>query len=268
MRLSVVTDEISEDLAHALEVCEELGIGTVELRSVDGRNIVEHTTESVAAAGRLLASRRVRVCAIASSFLKCDVDADSTDARRPFERSMAIATELAAPLVRAFSYWRVPEPSTVTTRLVTALRSAADAASEAGLRLVIENEYSCNVATGEDAAAIVLACHPADIGVIWDPANEARFDPGRSRGLGGYEHVRDRVAHVHLKDVDESGTWVPIGTGIVEHTALLVALRRDGYAGCLSVETHHTVDGSREAATRGCVEALRACAARAGVELV
>jgi L-ribulose-5-phosphate 3-epimerase len=264
VRLSVVTDEIDEHLPAALDVCRDLGVTTVEIRSVDGRNIVEHSTQSIAGLQRMLIGRGVRVCAIASPFLKCEADSDPNAAWRDFERSLRIARKLRAPLVRAFSFWRVDDPSRVLPRLVPMLRSAAGVAARAGVRLVIENEHSCNVATGEEAAEIVRACRPAELGVIWDPANEARYSPATAVGVGGFAAVREHVAHVHLKDVDAAGNWVRIGAGIIDHAALLHALERDRYPGCLSVETHYSIHGSREAATRECVAAVRAIWATRG----
>jgi sugar phosphate isomerase/epimerase len=265
VRLSVVTDEIDEDLPRALDVCRDLGVTTVEVRSVGGRNVVEHSPASRARIARLIERHRVRVCAIASPFLKCDATEDLRGQWDQLERAVSMARDLGAPLVRGFSFWRAGGPGAVGPQLVDALRTAADVAAEAGLRLVIENEHSCNVATGAEAAAILDACRPAVLSVIWDPANEARLAPHLAHGVAGYDAVRPHVAHVHLKDVDAHGRWVRIGSGIVDHAALLTALQRDGYAGSLSVETHHTVGGSRETATRQCVASLRAIAERAGV---
>lgn len=257
MQLSVVTDEIDECLPTALDVCCELGVATVEVRSVDGRNIVEHPAESIARIAKLLTDRRIRVCAIASPFLKCEVG-DSQRTWAHFEGSIRTARQLGAPLVRAFSFWRADDPHRVFPRLVPMLQSASSLAADAGLRLVIENEHTCNVATGVEAAAIVRACLPAGLGVIWDPANEARHSPRAAVGVGGYVAIREHVEHVHVKDVDAAGNWVRIGTGIVDHTSLLHALKEDGYAGFVSLETHYVLGGSREAATRESLAALRA----------
>ena len=41
----MITDEISNDLAHALKVCSDLHIQTVELRQVGEQNIVFATEE-------------------------------------------------------------------------------------------------------------------------------------------------------------------------------------------------------------------------------
>ena len=103
--------------------------------------------------------------------------------------------------------------------------------------------------------------------MIWDPGNAAMLDPGSFVGLGGIETIRERIAHVHLKDVTAAGEWTRIGDGIVDFALLLRYLADTGYDGCLSFETHYQRDGSSELATRDCVAALRSIAAEAGVEL-
>ena len=93
------------------------------------------------------------------------------------------------------------------------------------------------------------------------------LSPASFSGLGGLETIDDRVAHVHLKDVNASGEWTEVGAGIVDFAALLRHLADVRYQGYLSFETHYQRDGSGELATRDCVAALRSIAADAHVEL-
>ena len=72
MQLSVLTDEIDARLGRALDVCEELGIDAVELRTVDGVQVVDHAPDAVRAMRQDLDDRGFRVTAVASPFLKCD----------------------------------------------------------------------------------------------------------------------------------------------------------------------------------------------------
>jgi sugar phosphate isomerase/epimerase len=66
------------------------------------------------------------------------------------------------------------------------------------------------------------------------------------------------MAHVHLKDavvIDEATgliRWERIGDGEVNLVEHLVALRDDGYAGCIGIETHWSPPGGDlESNTRG-----------------
>jgi sugar phosphate isomerase/epimerase len=276
--LSIITDEISQDLDRALEVCEDLGVRTVELRAIGGANVVSHDQSSLQRVKTTLEDRDFDVCAISSPFLKCHLYGNGTpqgalhfaspasreEQWNVLERTLNVARLLDAPVVRAFSFWRVPDPASVREELVRTLVQAAERAQEAGLELGLENEHECNVGTGAEAAW-VLDRVPS-LGLVWDPGNEAMT--GSEPFPSGYSHVRGRVAHVHLKDVDDQGNWTKVGTGVIDFPGQLRVLAEDGYAGVLSLETHYeTPDGGPEGATRESVAALRALCAQAGVDL-
>jgi sugar phosphate isomerase/epimerase len=267
VQLSVITDEIDGRLGRALDVCEELEISAVELRTVDGLQIVDHTPEALRAMRRQLDGRGFRVCAIASPFLKCGRGDDPIAQEQVHERALQVAAVMSAAIVRAFAYWREPDPGAALPALGSALRRAATRASEVGVTLALENEHECNVATSEEARAALDAAASPHLRVIWDPGNAAMLQPTSFAGLGGLEAIGDRVAHVHLKDVTASGSWTRVGAGIVDFAALLRYLADTGYDGYLSFETHYQRDGSGELATRDCVAALRSIAVRADVEL-
>ncbi len=280
VRLSVITDEISQDLEYALGVCADLGIRAVELRAVGGANIVSQDQGSLRRIKAILADGDFDVCAISSPFLKCHLYEDgapqgamhfATLASREeqwgiLERSHEVARLLGAPVVRAFSFWRIQNPEEVRDEVADVLSEAARRTESAGLKLGLENEHTCNVGTGEEAGWMLGHINSQSFGVIWDPGNEAML--GSRPFPDGYDHIRGRIAHVHLKDVDEKGNWVKVGTGVIDYPGQLHALAEDGYAGVLSLETHYEdSDGGPEEATRESVTALRELCRRAGVDL-
>ena len=64
--VSVLSDEISQDLGRALEVAsKEFGLGYVDLREVNKKNIMNWDAKDVAEARRLLDRFQVRVACIA-----------------------------------------------------------------------------------------------------------------------------------------------------------------------------------------------------------
>jgi len=280
VRLSVITDEISQDLDRALEVCEDLGVRTVELRAIGGVNIVSHDLRSLQWVKTTLEDKNFDVCAISSPFLKCHLYGDAapqgamhsaSPASRDeqwniLERALNVARLLGAPVVRAFSFWRVPDPASVRGEVVQALTQAVERTQEAGLKLGLENEHECNVGTGAEAGWVLDRIPSPSFGLIWDPGNEAML--GSKPFPGGYSHVRGRVSHVHLKDVDGEGNWTKVGTGTIDYLRQLRALAEDGYAGALSLETHYEAPGGGpEGATRESVAAIRALCEQAGVGL-
>src|SRR5467141_2593674 len=71
--VSVLSDEISQDLGRALEVAsKEFGLGYVDLREVNKKNIMNWDAKEVADVRRLLERFQVRVACIASPIFKVD----------------------------------------------------------------------------------------------------------------------------------------------------------------------------------------------------
>ncbi|MGH2558464.1 MAG: sugar phosphate isomerase/epimerase family protein [Thermomicrobiales bacterium] len=280
MRLSIITDEITQDFAHALDVCADLGVRTVELRAVDGSNVVSHDASSLTKIKSQLDERGFDVCGIASPFLKVHIHGDgdpagATHGAAPssredqwdvLEQSFRVAELFGAPLVRTFSYWRLPVPDSVRTETLDVLSEATRRTEAAGLILGLENEHACNVGTGAESAWYLERIPSKTLGMIWDPGNEAALSSNPYPD--GYEHVRGRIAHVHLKDCDSSGKWVRMGDGVIDWVGQLRQLAADGYDGPLSLETHYaTPDGGLEAASRESLIALRRLCDEAGVPL-
>jgi sugar phosphate isomerase/epimerase len=275
--ISVVTDEISQDLTHALSVCRDLGISAVELRKIDNTNIVFHDEARLQQIKAELEQGGVRVVAIASPFIKSPVwnpgavgvdSASSQEAREweTLERSLAVAKFFGAPFVRTFSFLRAPDVLAVQDTVLETLREAVRRTEAAGLKMVIENEHACNVATGAETGWILQRLPSDAFGVTWDPGNEVRT--GSLHAFPeGYSHVRGRVFHVHVKDADAQGNWVKMGTGIIDYVGQLGALAEDGYTGAICIETHYNDPvGGREKATRDTYAALCGIAQEAGVE--
>ena len=77
---------------------------------------------------------------------------------------------------------------------------------------------------------------------IWDPCNELFADNGEPPYPDGYNHIKQDIIHVHLKDgvkdTPDGPVCVPMCEGDIDYRGQLAALIEDGYTGCLSLETH------------------------------
>ena len=69
--LGVMTDEVSQDFAHALDVIEEFGVRTVELHSMWDKNICDLDSHELTQVLHMVRQRGFAVCDIASLFLRC-----------------------------------------------------------------------------------------------------------------------------------------------------------------------------------------------------
>jgi L-ribulose-5-phosphate 3-epimerase len=269
VQLSAITDEISQDLELALRVCESLGIETVELRTIDGVQLVEHDAATVRRIGSAIRGGGFGCAVIDTPFLKVAPvgEAVSEGEWTTFRRGLEFAAELGATTVRVFSGAR-PDPLPATARWTAdVLARAGDLAADAAVRVALEIEWECAVATRDEAADVLAAMPAGGLGIVWDPSNEGRFT-GAATPPDGDAAVRERIVHVHVKDVDGSGEWTQVGSGLVDWRGELRRLAADGYDGLLSLETHYSLpDGGRAAATRESAAALRELAADEGIAL-
>jgi L-ribulose-5-phosphate 3-epimerase len=279
--IAAITDEFSFDLDTALEAMAQVGMTGAELRLIGDRNIVDFSDDEVARVRERVEQRGMQVLSIASPVLKCVLpDAPPLDERfqqdvfgssytvadqpRLSKRAFEIAERAGAKIIRVFSYWRTTAPEQCLDRIVTALRDLADRAADRGLIIGLENEHACNVATGVEAGRVLAALdHPA-LKSIWDPANASIL--GEVPFPDGYAALpHHRIAHVHAKDCVVQGqkpTWGPLGEMGIDWRGQIAALKRDGYAGAISLETHwRGPDGDRLRASIICGEKLRILAA-------
>jgi sugar phosphate isomerase/epimerase len=267
-RFGVCTDEVHPDLPVALDAALTMGMREVELLSFWGKLVVEHESTDLDRAHRLIVERDMRVSAIASGFLKTvllgSVPADGVATDPAFVAELAVlraqiraARVFGAPIVRTYAFRRDemvglgnpsprllrggPLPDETLEKVVAGLRIAASMVADEGLILGLENVRSCWANSGYNAGRILRAVdHPA-LRAIWDPGND--FVSGGDQ-LEGYDAVRPYICHVHVKDARLADpatgltAWEAVGRGSVDYAAQFAALRRDGYAGPLSLETH------------------------------
>ena len=279
--IAAITDEFSFDLDTALDAMAQVGMTGAELRLIGDRNIIDFSDEEIARVRERVEQHGMKVVSIASPVLKYVLpEAPPIDPRfqqdvfgaaytiadhsRLSKRAFEIAEKTGAKIVRVFSYWRTTAPEQCFDRIVAALRELADQAADRGLVIGLENEHACNVATGTEAGRVFAAVdHPA-LKSIWDPANASIL--GEVPFPHGYNALpARRIAHVHAKDCVVHGhtpTWGPLGEMGIDWKGQIAALKRDGYQGTISLETHwRGPDGDRLRASIICGEKLRTLAA-------
>lgn len=255
--IAAITDEYDPGFDRALDPMTAAGMTGAELRVVFGRNIMDLSDDEVKRAVDQLGERGIRVISLATPLLKCvlpgapDVDTrfqqDIFNSRHTFDdqprladRAIALAELTGARIIRVFSYWRTVEPEKCFDGVLKALEKLSDQFGSAGLICGLENEHACNIATAAESARVLAALpHPA-LKLVWDPANG--LCSGEDPYPGGYSLLpKDRIAHVHIKDchvANHKPVWGPVGTRAIDWKGQIAALKADGYAGFISLETH------------------------------
>jgi sugar phosphate isomerase/epimerase len=268
-RVSVINDEISQDLGRACEVAaREFGMEWIELRGMWNKNIVNLDAREIAQAQRILRKYELRVTDIASPLFKCDwkgaprskfSEAEDFHAGFTFdqqdevlERAIDVAKAFGTDRVRCFDFWRLADPAPYRAAINERLLDAATKAGQKGIILLLENDAGLNTATGAEAAKVLEAVKSPFLMLNWDPGNAASW--GEIPYPEGYSLLpKERIGHCHCKDAVKRGKdydWAAMGTGIVDWMNQFRALKRDGYRFAVSLETHWDGGGTPEKSSR------------------
>jgi sugar phosphate isomerase/epimerase len=284
MELGIITDEVSDDFAHACELADAWGVRHVELRQAWGKNVVQLDDDEEQRLVDVVQRLGLRVTAVASPVFKSPLDEVPREVAADFalpgvesmtaqldllERACRLAARVGAPYVRVFTFWREAWSDDVADALTDKLTQAARIAVRHDVALAVENEPVCIVATGRESARLckrLATSVPPELrpylGTLWDPGN-ALAAGEQDAYPGGYEALEPcQLVHVHLKDLtlgtDGTPTYLPLGEGEVDYAGQLQRLRRDGYQGTVVLEPHYApAHLSREEAAHACVLAAR-----------
>lgn len=286
-RLSVINDEITQDFEKACKIAsQDFGLQWIELRAMWDKNITELSSKQIEDAKKILAEHNLRVTDIASPLFKTDwpgaprsdqsekrdqfhADFDSTVQDRLLEHCIVLAKAFNTDRIRCFDYWRLADQKPYRAAINAKLQQAAARCEKDNIILLLENEMSCNTATGEESAAVLAAIPNRNFMLNWDPGNAAALF---SKPFpNGYDLLpKDRIGHCHCKDVVYPSAhkyeWAPVGSGVVDWVGQFKALQRDGYHHAVSLETHWGGGGTPEASTRISMDGLKKTLTKAGID--
>ncbi len=271
--IAFVNDEPKLPLAEAIAFAQANGVTALEVRSIEGRNFLDHTAAEQKEAARQIKDAGLTVVGLASPLLKWTApghpQAEKGDqfgfdiGERALGDIVALAADAAHTLgtrnVRIFSF--LTHEGFTLADLRPALDALLRAAEREDLVYHVENEPVCNVRDERDLLAMMETYrHPRlrallDIGNIYSTG--ARPEAERLAAVMPY------VDHMHFKDVAMAPRRriVALGEGEVPYPAYISACF-DAAAGrdlTLSVETH-VHDGPAEATARS-IAALKRLAA-------
>jgi len=285
-RLAVINDEITQDFEKACQIVSgDFGLHWIELRSMWDKNVSELNPKQVQDAQKILAEHKLHVTDIASPLFKTDwpgaprssqserrdqfhADFDASAQDKLLEHCISLAKAFDTDRIRCFDFWRLDDQKPHRAAINAKLRQAAERCAKDDLILLLENEMSCNTATGAESAALLKAIPNRNFMLNWDPGNAEAI--GSTSYPDGYRLLpKDRLGHCHCKDVvrkpDHKYDWAPVGGGVVDWVGQFQALERDGFRFGLSLETHWRGAGTPEASTRVSMDGLRKTLRRAGV---
>ena len=272
MRISIFHDEINPaDPARALGLAADWGLTHVEVRTLPGGRFPRPPDAEIDAFYTLVRDAGLEVSGVSPGFCKCLVDDPSVphSLAEELPRACEWARRWGTDRVTGFAFRKDAADNSVPTAVVDQTARMADIAAQHGCRLLLENEAGCWGGTGLEAAAIIRRIGAPHLQLCWDPGNAARAG-SPCPYPDEYEHIKDLVAHVHMKNYDpRSRAWQLLERGVIDWPGQLQALQTSEYEGFAVVETHLDAlpDGieaagdleGREAPTYRNLEFARSC---------
>jgi len=281
LALAVIGDEIGPSLAEMLSFCAENDVHRLDMRTVEGKNLLGMTLDEIDAISTTLRKADIKVPTFVSPLLKWPAAGQAAAGAKvdfafdpslcpsddPLSHAFDIATVLGASRIRVFSHLRYPgyKPKDLEAPIDRLL----DLAARFDVTVEMENEPVCNIGSVTELAQF-FAHYP-------EPPEHLRplVDIGNSWNIG-LPPSDDEIAAlaplvdlIHLKDRDFTARrTVPLGDGGVpwatELKRLLSGVRVPEVVA--SMETHCPQDGRN--ATARSVAALRRIGREIGVEVV
>ncbi len=237
--LSAFADEISSDLKTQMDVLDEHGIKYIEMRGVNGKNLVQHSIAEVIVIKKSLDERGFKISAIGSPIGKIKISEPFKDHLELFKHTIEIAKILETEYIRMFSFF-MPEgedPAIYREEVMLRWKAFIKAAEDTGLILLHENEKDIYGDTPERCLDLLNEMSCSYFKAIFDPANFVQCNV--KTYPDAYELLKDQVTYMHIKDaVYSEHNVVPSGYGDGKVKEILTALYNRGFKGFLSLEPH------------------------------
>jgi L-ribulose-5-phosphate 3-epimerase len=275
-RLSVMTDEVGRDLADAIGFAKQYKLSWVELRGETGAGYYDAMpADKLKEAARRLADNGLRCSFLNSALLKFTLpgtiavkseafyenlwkskgwtpESMWADRMSTLNRCLDAAELLGTKQLRSFTFWRVQEPRSTFPKLKEALQEMGEAAAKCGCRILIENEFACNMASSAETASVLKMLKGPGIALNWDPQNSVKDDTNGVYPAGFKLLPVKRIANVQLKAEGLIGAGPKL-----DWQGITNDLHKAGFTGLYGLETH-TLKGPaiNIPASHKCLEAM------------
>jgi sugar phosphate isomerase/epimerase len=271
-KLGVITDGISRDFEHALQVMTDAGLEYAELQYLWDKEVGDLDDDEMDRALVLIDKYGVKVsCISRHNFVGLSVmdtelgDENHEKHMASTKRCIDMAKAFGSPLVRIMSFRKEmilfgengAEQWNANTdawpKLVSLLKPVVELAEKEDMPLVVETGNNAMITSCKLGHKLIDELDTKHLQILWDPCNslycnEQSFPAGYDALRGGY------MGHLHIKDsyIDIPGAHVkicPVGEGDMAPYLEDIAqgLKDDKYEGAISLESvYHPGNGSYE----------------------
>ena len=235
--LSGFADEIDPQLDIQLKVMNELEIGHIEVRGIDGINVSKYTPEQMKEIKKKFDAANMKVSSIGSPIGKIKITDPMDDHINEFKNIIEIAKIMDTKYIRLFSFFMPKEedPKKYRDEVLKRMQMFVDTAKGSGLILLHENEKGIYGDNAKRCLDVLESIGSEDLKAVFDPAN---FIQCGVDILKAYNMLKPYIEYMHIKDALSDGSVVPAGMGEGKVKEILTDLKASGYEGFLSLEPH------------------------------
>jgi sugar phosphate isomerase/epimerase len=264
INLSIINDEVSNDIKKAINFCIENKLKFIDIRTINGKNIVNLSEREISELKLNLQQAGILVSGISSPLFKWFQHAESNnnftefgvsgtvsdeEKIRMIDKSLQCAIELKAQYLRIFSGLRMQEECdplffqkeiTLYNRLVNLCR-------ESEIELLIENEPVCNIHSMRDLINFREYVKEDYINILLDIGNLYSCE-GEFSKEDLISSLPNISGNIHLKDFSiKKEEFCILGQGDIPYSEILKTFmdNHNKKKIFLTIETH-CKDGSLE----------------------
>ncbi|HCJ01628.1 MAG TPA: hypothetical protein DHV31_01920 [Clostridiales bacterium] len=228
IKLCAFADESADRIEGQIAALKRNNIPYLEIRNVNGKNVMDLTDEEAKEIRRLLDEAELKVWSIGSPIFKKDINLPAEQHLADARRGCELAKILGAENIRMFSFYNA---ETAHEKMLDLLKKIVEIGKEYGIKMCHENDkglYGDNLARTKE----VLDATPG-LYYVYDPANFLQVGEKAADTLA---QLAPRAYYFHIKDVvTETGELVPAGYGDGDLHGLVRSIKDDKV---LTVEPH------------------------------
>jgi len=240
MFFSGIADEAGKDIETQIKAHKELGWNHIEVRNVDGKNLIDLDEKKFNYVVEKLEEAGMKVCCFASQIanwarkISGDFNIDVEELKRAIPRMHRLNTKY----IRIMSYpndnWK---DSDWRREVMRRMRELARIAEDGGVILAHENCSGWGGLGPEEALDLIETVNSPSLKFLLDTGNK----PHRTGSPWDiYQKIKEYIVHVHIKDYkgEKGDKFVFPGEGDCQVERIIEDLLSSGYEGGFSIEPH------------------------------
>ena len=234
--LSAFADEAADSAADQIAALKQAKIDHVDLRSVDGVNIVELPVDHATAVKQMLDDAGIKVGMYGSPIGKTDIADDVAIELGRLDHLGKMLEVFGATNVRIFSFYNKDGIAREgwKDQSFDKLGQLRDRAAELGLVLYHENETEV-YGDHPDQIVELAELRSDSFKLIYDFANYQRTG---AEPWANWHRLKPMTDALHFKDQKKSGDHVPIGQGDTKAIEIMADAVATGWSGPCTLEPH------------------------------